>query len=75
MPHFDKVLHFVAGFLITLFCHCIFKMDIWVSFGIGMTVGLIKEMGWDYFVGGNVDWKDWFSTIFGSLVAAVLMLI
>lgn len=74
MKHFDKILHFVAGFLITLFCHCIFKMDIWVAFGIGMSLGLLKEMVWDYFTGGQVEWLDWFATIAGSLIAVWILI-
>jgi VanZ family protein len=74
MPHFDKALHLVAGFMITLFCHCIFKMDIWVSFGIGMSAGLLKEMVWDYFTGGKVEWLDWIATILGSLIAVWILI-
>lgn len=73
-PHADKVLHFVAGFLITFICAFVFKIDVWVSFGIGMSIGLLKEMVYDYHTGGKVEWLDWIATIAGSLIAAWILL-
>ena len=71
--HADKVLHFVAGFIITLLSYWIFNFDPWVCFGIGMTLGLAKEMGWDYFMTGHINWLDWFATIAGSLLAVWIL--
>lgn len=67
-PHADKVLHFVAGFIACLVFHYLFKAEIWTAFGLAMTVGLIKEMVYDFFWKGHVSWLDWFATIAGALL-------
>jgi VanZ family protein len=73
--HFDKLLHFIAGIVITSICYLIFKMDVWVSFGIGMSIGLLKEMVWDYYNGGKVEWLDWIATIAGSMITAWIIIL
>ena len=71
----DKILHAIAGFAITFGLWVIFKGDPWVYFGIGMTAGLLKEGVWDRYRNGVVEWLDWLATIFGSLLATLLILL
>lgn len=67
-PHADKVAHVLLGLAVTGIA-MYFNVEDWTAFGLGMTAGLAKEMGYDYFFKGHVSWLDWFATIAGSLVA------
>ncbi len=71
----DKILHVISGFILTFGIWVIFRNDPWVCFGIGMTVGLLKEGFYDRYFGGVVEWIDWLATIFGSLLATLFILL
>lgn len=71
----DKILHAIAGFIITFGTWIILKWDPWVCFGIGFTAGLLWETVYNRYCSGVVDWLDWFATIFGSLMATLLILL
>lgn len=71
-PYADKVAHFIMGFLVAWIAS-IFFSDKWVCFGIGMVAGLAKEFYDDYVAKLNGSWFDWFATIAGALVWALLI--
>ena len=71
--HLDKAVHFVVGFLIALIAY-IFIKDVWVCFGFAFIAGLYKEFSdhLKYGNGGYQTYLDWFATMAGGALMAIL---
>lgn len=70
IPH-DKLLHIVAGMLITLIV-AIFSPLAPYAFVFGFVAGCFKEL-YDRFFGGTVDGNDIVATTLGSVIAQLII--
>lgn len=69
-PHVDKVVHFIAGFVIALIVAFIVKVPDY-GFGAAFIAGLAKER-YDHEVYGKGSYADWFATIAGGALLWLL---
>jgi len=80
----DKKKHFWAGLFITLIVGLVtgsngsnfnnLNNGIWIGFLTGATIGLLKELVYDWALGkGNVEKWDFIATLIGSFCSAFLL--
>ncbi len=67
----DKLLHFIAGMLITALFAVIKTVAPYALF-FGMLAGVLKEW-WDNGNDGSVEWKDILATCLGALLMQILI--
>ena len=67
----DKVLHFIAGFVIAILV-AYFTQPI-IGFALAAIAGASKEM-WDYYNGGCPDPADFIVTVIGGVCGSLLWL-
>lgn len=63
-PHADKVVHFIAGFVIAFVVAFIFDSPD-AGFFVAFVAGLTKEL-YDNYFWNNGSYLDWFATILGG---------
>jgi len=78
----DKKKHYVAGFIITIVTGLLAGflisplVGLLIGFFTGVVVGAAKELIWDLALKkGNVEFKDFLFTAYGSATATVVLLI
>lgn len=67
----DKLLHFIAGMLITALFAVIKTVAPYALF-FGMLAGVLKEW-WDNGNDGSVEWKDILTTCLGALLMQIFI--
>lgn len=70
---YDKQLHFGAGFVSSLIICTLTKSTV-AGIGVALILGASKEI-YDYFYGGDVEFLDVVATVFGGIIATLILLI
>lgn len=68
----DKLLHFIAGMLITALVAVVFARFAPLAVTVAVLAGFAKE-AYDEYSYGGWDWKDLFATVLGGVVMQVLI--
>lgn len=68
----DKMLHFIAGMLITAIVAVIVPRFTPIAMSVAVVAGFAKELR-DEITYGGFDWKDLLATVLGGVVMQVLI--
>ena len=68
----DKMLHFIAGILITAVIAAVFPRFAPLAAVVAIVAGFAKELR-DEIAYGGFDWKDLLATVLGGVVMQVLI--
>lgn len=68
----DKMLHFIAGMLITAIVAVIVPRFAPLAVTVAVVAGLAKEV-YDEITYGGFDFKDWLATVIGGVVMQIII--
>lgn len=71
IPH-DKLLHFIAGMLITALVAVVFARFAPLAVTVAVVAGFAKE-AYDEWAYGGWDWKDLLATVMGGVVMQIIV--